>query len=246
MQNSRVRWTASLALAVGLVAIGLLTAAGPGYRAGYFALGTALQRMLAWSAYAGLAAGTLGVVALALNLRGGGRPVLVALIAVAAGATAVTVPWRWQQAAAAVPRIHDITTDTVTPPSFIEVASLRDRLGVPNSLDYTEEVAAEQRAGYPDLAPAFLDVPPPDAYRLALDVARTRGWEIVAADEAGGRIEATDTTFWFGFKDDVAIRVTAMPQGGSRVDVRSVSRVGRSDIGTNAGRIRDYLSALTK
>jgi uncharacterized protein (DUF1499 family) len=69
------------------------------------------------------------------------------------------------------------------------------------------------------------------------------GWEIVAADAAAGRIEATDTTFWFGFKDDVVIRVEA-DGAGSRIDVRSVSRVGVGDVGANARRIRAYLRAL--
>ena len=71
-----------------------------------------------------------------------------------------------------------------------------------------------------------------------------RGWEVLASDDAAHRIEATDTTRWFGFKDDVAIRVSALPDGGSRVDMRSVSRVGRSDIGTNARRIREFLADL--
>ena len=69
------------------------------------------------------------------------------------------------------------------------------------------------------------------------------GWDIVTADKSSGRIEATDTTRWFGFKDDVVVRLT--PWGaGTRVDVRSVSRIGRSDIGTNARRIRQYLDQL--
>ena len=71
------------------------------------------------------------------------------------------------------------------------------------------------------------------------------GWEIVASDPAAGRIEATDTTFWFGFKDDVVVRVAAAPDG-SRVDVRSLSRVGLSDVGTNAARIRKYLDGARK
>jgi uncharacterized protein (DUF1499 family) len=65
----------------------------------------------------------------------------------------------------------------------------------------------------------------------------------VAADSSAGRIEATATTPWFGFKDDVVIRVAPDP-AGSRVDVRSVSRVGQSDVGTNARRIRAYLARL--
>ncbi len=69
------------------------------------------------------------------------------------------------------------------------------------------------------------------------------GWDLVAADAAAGRIEATDTTFWMGFKDDLVIRVRAT-DGGSQVDVRSLSCVGGGDVGANAKRIRAYLKAL--
>jgi uncharacterized protein (DUF1499 family) len=126
----------------------------------------------------------------------------------------------------------------------VEVAAVRQEQRAPNGLEYSDAVAAQQLAGYPDLAPAFLAASPDEAYRKALDLVRARGWEVVASDEAGRRIEATDTTFWFGFKDDVAIRVSAIPDGSSRVDVRSVSRVGRSDVGTNAARIRAFLADL--
>ena len=79
--------------------------------------------------------------------------------------------------------------------------------------------------------------------RAARHAARELGWEIAAAVSGEGRIEATDQTFWFGFKDDVVVRVRAA-DGGSRVDVRSVSRVGRSDVGTNARRIRRFLQRV--
>jgi uncharacterized protein (DUF1499 family) len=81
------------------------------------------------------------------------------------------------------------------------------------------------------------------AFRRAADAARAMGWEMVAADSAAGRVEATATTRWFGFKDDVVVRVR--PDGaGSRIDVRSVSRVGGSDVGANAARIRAYLARV--
>ena len=97
-----------------------------------------------------------------------------------------------------------------------------------------------QRQGYPDLAPLVLKMPPPEALARAEQAARAMGWEIVAVSPQAGLIEATDTTWWFGFKDDVVVRVSAHPDG-SRVDVRSLSRVGASDLGVNAGRIRAYL-----
>ena len=75
---------------------------------------------------------------------------------------------------------------------------------MPNSLDYSDDVAAQQRAGYPEIQPVFLAVPPDEAYRRAMAVVTARGWEVLAGDDASHRIEATDTTRWFGFKDDVA------------------------------------------
>jgi uncharacterized protein (DUF1499 family) len=158
------------------------------------------------------------------------------------GAAAALVPYRWMQQAQRVPPIHDITTDTERPPEFQAVLPLR--ADAPNPAAYGgPEVAAQQRAGYPDIAPLTLELPPAEAYRQALDAAREMGWELVAADSAEGRIEATATTGWFGFKDDVVVRVA--PAGaGSRVDVRSVSRVGKSDVGANAERIREYLARL--
>ena len=105
-------------------------------------------------------------------------------------------------------------------------------------------MALAQRHAYPDIRPLFLPLAPPPAFDRALNAARAAAWEIVAADSASGRIEATATTRWFGFKDDVVVRI-APAASGSRVDVRSVSRVGQSDVGTNAKRIRDYLARLS-
>jgi len=67
---------------------------------------------------------------------------------------------------------------------------------------------------------------------------------VVASDAAAGRIEATATTRWFGFKDDVIVRIRP-EAAGSRVDVRSVSRVGRGDLGANAARVREFLAKLS-
>jgi uncharacterized protein (DUF1499 family) len=90
-----------------------------------------------------------------------------------------------------------------------------------------------------------LKLPPNQAFDRALERAREMGWEIVDANPAHGRIEATATTFWFGFKDDVVVRVSA-DEAGSLIDVRSLSRVGRSDVGANARRIRCYLDGLSE
>ncbi len=139
-----------------------------------------------------------------------------------------------------LPRIHDITTDTEDPPRFTAVLLLRKNAH--NSPEYGgPRIAEQQHAAYPDIRPLLVTMPKAQAFDHALAIARSLGWLIVDANPGEGRIEATDTTFWFGFKDDVVVRVTAAP-GGSRVDVRSESRVGLSDIGTNAARIRSFLS----
>jgi uncharacterized protein (DUF1499 family) len=143
-----------------------------------------------------------------------------------------------------VPRIHDITTDTERPPEFAALRAVRERS--PNGAAYGgPEVAAQQKQGYPDIVPAFLPVPPDRALARAEAAARALGWETVAVAPAEGRLEATASTRWFGFKDDIVVRVTPAP-GGSRVDIRSVSRVGKSDLSANARRIRAFLAALRR
>ncbi len=247
MHTSRWNWLSWLALVLALAGIGMLALSGPSYRMGWVSLGTALRQMLAWGAFAGIGAGVLGLLALVVTgqrASGGGR--VAALLAVVVGLGSAYIPWQWQRTARGVPAIHDISTDTVTPPRYVETAVIRREQAAPNGLEYSAEVAAEQRAAYPDVAPLFLKASPDEAYRKAADLVRARGWEVVAADAAGRRVEATDQTYFFGFKDDVAIRVSAIPDGSSRVDVRSVSRVGRSDIGTNAKRIRAFLADLSK
>jgi uncharacterized protein (DUF1499 family) len=99
---------------------------------------------------------------------------------------------------------------------------------------------------HPDIRTLVSDIPPAQTYERARSVARRMCWNIVDENQAEGRIEATATTRWFGFKDDVVIRIAPSAGNGSRVDIRSVSRVGRSDVGTNTRRIRDFLKKFTE
>jgi uncharacterized protein (DUF1499 family) len=222
------------------VAILLLIGAGPGTRAGLWDFRTGLG-LIRWAAYAGLAGAVLALVALAVTRpRGAGLWILLTTLVVAGAA--VVLPWRWSQQAKRVPPIHDITTDTQDPPEFDAV--LPRRSGAPNPAEYGgDSVAVLQRQAYPDIRPLHLDASPEVAFARALATARAMGWEIVGADTAAARIEATATTRWFGFKDDVVIRIRP-EAAGSRVDVRSVSRVGKSDVGTNAARVRSFLARL--
>jgi len=136
------------------------------------------------------------------------------------------------------PPIHDISTDTTNPPAF-EVLD-ETRAGATNTLEYGgPEVAAAQAAGYPDIAPLETDFSPDAAFERSLEVAQELGWDIIASDADRHRFEATAYTSVFYFADDVVLVVTAQGDG-SRVDMRGVSRVGRSDQGVNAARIRTF------
>ena len=158
-------------------------------------------------------------------------------------AAALVVPLANILPALGAPPIHDITTDPDDPPRFEAVVPLR--AGAPNPLEYGgPALAAAQQAAYPDLLPLAVDSPPSAVLEAARSVAMELGWAIVAVDPARGVLEATATTFWFGFEDDVAVRVRPSAGGGALVDVRSISRVGVGDLGANADRIQAFLARL--
>jgi uncharacterized protein (DUF1499 family) len=149
------------------------------------------------------------------------------------GLAVLYVPLEFRRQARAVPPINDIATDTDNPPRY-----MTQQRSYPGA-----DFARQQHAAYPDIGPVLLAVPPPVAFKKAVAAAEAMGWEVVGADAAAGTLEAVDATKFFGFKDDIAVRVTPTADG-SRIDIRSKSRVGRSDIGTNARRIRAYAERL--
>lgn len=229
-----------IAIALAIVAAALLLVAGPGTRLALWDFGTGFS-LMRWATYTGLAAAASALVMLLLPQlrRGHGRMLGVALVL---GVGVAFVPWNNLRLAKTVPPIHDISTDTTHPPAFVAILPLR--ANAPNPAAYGgPDVAKQQAQAYPDIRPYLITEAPRQAFDQALRAARAMGWQIIASDPATGRIEATDTTPWFGFKDDVVIRV-AHVSDGSRIDVRSVSRVGKSDVGTNARRIRAYLHRL--
>ena len=139
------------------------------------------------------------------------------------------------------PPIHDITTDTANPPQFSEVAQQRRGEGS-NPLQNSPEVIEQQIAAYPQLGTLLSDIPIEQAFDTAQSVAQDLGWEIYHTDRSLGMIEAVDTTAIMAFKDDIVIRVRSNAEG-TLLDLRSVSRVGVSDIGANAARIETFLAA---
>ena len=218
-----------------LVAALLVLAAGPLTR----------FELLNWQAGLGLfvmaallaAIGALWSLANLLRRRGG----TVAVIAAAVGIAAAALPVSVIIAAGDKPPINDISTDTGNPPAFEAIdAALRG--GDASPLDYNPAFAPQQARAYPEVRPLDLPVPPGQAFDLAMK-ACDGGWQIIRADRATGRIEAVEQSRWWGFRDDVVIRLTATDTG-TRVDMRSKSRVGESDLGANARRIAAYLDRL--
>ncbi|MEA3193813.1 MAG: hypothetical protein QOD26_2146 [Betaproteobacteria bacterium] len=219
-----------ITLALAALAVLLLVISGPGTRAGLWPFRVGFG-MFAGALLVGLAAAGAAIVGLASpRLRVRSAPVLVAALML--GAASAAVPLEYLRRVKTLPYINDITTDAERLPQFSPPKP------------YESHFAELQQIGYPDLRPLELALPPTQAFARAAEIARGRGWEITALDESAGRIEAVVTTRWFGFKDDVVIRITSSG-AGSRVDMRSKSRVGRSDLGANARRIREFLAALT-
>lgn len=228
-------------LTLGILGCLTLLVAGPGHRFGlwHFSVSFLLMRVAAWT---GIAAMAISASAAMIRLRRR-LPIFRCLMGLVLGGVSAWIPWHGLQTARSVPPIHDISTDLEQPPRFVDAIALRGDGS--NPVEHGgPELAAQQQSAYPDLQPLIVDLPAPQAIDRALAAAEDLGWAIVATDRARGRIEATDTTFWFGFKDDVVIRVTALDAGRSRIDVRSLSRIGKSDLGANARRIRKYLAAM--
>jgi uncharacterized protein (DUF1499 family) len=238
----RLPWYVQAAFVVAAAGFALVALPGPMYRFGLIDLGPAFTGMR-WGAYAGIGGIALCLIAgIVAFLRAGRRGLVLAVVGIVLGGIAFYLPTSMRAQARSVPAIHDITTDLENPPAFVAIAPLRAE--APNPVTYAgEEVAAQQRNAYPDLQPTILKTDMATAFPKAEAAARSMGWEIVEVAPAEGRIEATATTGWWGFKDDVVIRLREA-EGGIVLDVRSKSRVGRSDLGANAARIRAYLAKV--
>jgi uncharacterized protein (DUF1499 family) len=227
-----------IGLILSFIGAALLLAGPLGSRAGLwpFVIGFLMLALSLLSALIGASLGLVGGVRTGQWLAAGA--------AIVVGLAVVAVPSSVIVSARGKPAIHDITTDPDNPPAFVAILPLR--AGAANPPEYAgSEVAAQQRRTYPDIQPLVVRASAGETFDRALGAVRDLGWEVVASDRSSGRIEAVDTTFWFGFKDDVVIRIAETPaDGGARVDVRSKSRVGVGDLGTNANRVRALLERL--
>jgi hypothetical protein len=230
-----------------LVTLGVLVLAlSPvGYRLGWFGVGIALLRLIPVAlalCAAGLVVSLIAIVRTPAEVGWSGSVAPWAAVAVAIAIS--IVPILGILHARQVPRIHDITTDTDAPPAFVALAAAR--IASPNGLDYEGgQVASAQKAAYPDVKTLFSKLSPDALFARAQQAVRDAGWQVAEANAGQWRIEAVDTTRLYGFKDDIVV-VIRSDANGSRLDMRSASRVGHSDLGVNAARIRAFLARVTQ
>lgn len=247
MRRAGVLWRHILALIAFVVAAGAGAAsvlAGFGYQWKWWTLEQALFGVLPSAVFVALYALLLvvfwGMLSLAARSR---RGIWAATLAGAIALVTFMVPLNQSLRARSLPPIHDITTDMAVPPEFVNALSVRLAWSANPATYAGDEIADLQAQFYPDIQPITLRMNPKEVLSRCLRVIERQGWEVIAVSPQEGRIEAVDTTFWFGFKDDVVVRVRPV-DGGTRVDIRSKSRIGVSDLGTNADRIRRFSRAL--
>jgi hypothetical protein len=246
------RWITIAALVFGLggAAAALIASLGAGQGAWHFSAAFAVLRYAFFAAIAGAVLGLIGLIAARRAHKA--RLMLPNLLAVVAALGFVLYLGSQIRTARSVPAIHDVSTNLDNLPQFSALKLREDYLEKVPDMDRPElkAMAPEQRwksihsEAYGDLRTVRLAMSPEDAIRRAAGLARERGWDIAREDMAAGALEATDTTFFFRFKDDVVVRARPAPGGGSLVDMRSISRVGGSDVGVNAKRVRAFLKDL--
>jgi uncharacterized protein (DUF1499 family) len=234
-------WLALLGLGLSVVAALVGLSSGLGYRLGLWHFRTGLLVLLPAAFWAALAAAALSLLGLLLS-KGARNTLVTGVLGLALALGLTYVPWSWKRTLDRLPYIHDITTDTRNPPQFVAAAKLRQPGDHP--VDYDgPEVAAQQQKAYPDLAPFDTPAPREQVYKAARAAIAVLGMKLTDDNPAEGRLEASHTSLFFGFTDDMVVRVASRPDG-TRVDVRSKSRVGRSDLGQNAKRIRAFLEQV--
>ncbi|MEO8164243.1 MAG: DUF1499 domain-containing protein [Betaproteobacteria bacterium] len=235
-------WLVFAGLSVAILSAAAMVLSGLGYRLDlyHFRIGFTIMRWAFWFALTGA---ILSLAGLVMTAGKPGRILIAALIGIAIGAGTAYVPWSLKQTVEALPFIHDISTDTTNPPEFIAAARLRKPTDHPLTYD-GQEVADLQHKAYPDLVSLMTGAPSDKVFEAAKAAIASMGMQLVEAAPAQGRIEATQTSLLYGFTDDMVVRITPVAEG-TKIDVRSKSRVGRSDVGQNAKRIRTFLHKMT-
>lgn len=234
-----------LAILLSFIAFLLVALSGPLHRFGIIELGTAFSGFK-YGVYTGITALILLATLIIVQIVSKRKMITLtsALTTVIFSTVAIAVPASMLNKGSTAPPIHDISTDLINPPKFIAIAPLR--ADAPNSVEYEGAASAnQQRQAYPELKTLNYDQSKAELIAAVEKASKNLGWALVDTDVSKGVVEATDTTTWFGFKDDIVVRVN--DEGDNRVvDIRSKSRMGASDLGKNAERIHDFIAELDK
>lgn len=249
-------WKARIILWIG-VAVGLATLVAPmGVWLGFWSFGTGFKILGTVNPYTGIvvlacvvAAVSLFIAASIYKTENAVRLATLAMIGAMASGIAWYVPNTFKSPEGqSYPPIHDVSTDLDNMLKFVAVLSLR--ANVPNTTVYggapnmtPERNAKLQREAYPTLTSQYYEESEEAMFTRALSAVNKMGWKLVDAAPEEGRIEATATTFWFRFKDDIVIRIKPA-NGQAQVDARSLSRVGGGDAGANAKRLLGFFELL--
>ncbi len=236
-------------------AVGMALALGGAFAA-YFGIVDALTgfKQLFTATYLALAGGALALVAMTIHVVRHSASMKSVGLAFLISVLLLVYVGMFRNKAQAVPAIHDISTDLADPPTFTKLEIRKDNLDVVpdggradmKALAPAARLAAWQREAYPDIAPLTVTGSVADTVTKITNLAKAHGWAIAISDPSAGHVEATETVSLYRFKDDIAFRVRADPANPAQsiVDARSVSRVGVSDVGVNARRIRTAFAEL--
>ncbi len=237
MKNRPLSWVALIALLMSIITIAVVVLSTMGFRMEWWGYASSLK-ILRGAVYGGVIAIVFSLLGIFITWPGRKRGGLVfSIIGVSILLPSLAMPLYWHYSKSKLPPIQDISTDLENPPEFWEAPT--SRITHPGAA-----VAEQQLMAFPDIQPAMFSEAKDHLFDKAVALVRDFGWKLVSADSSEGRIEATVTTFWYGFKDDVVIRLTET-DAGTKVDMRSTSRFGGGgDGGSNANRIRAFLAAL--
>lgn len=244
-RGSLLPWTITGLLIV-VIGAGIFISSGYGYRKEIWHLYTAMQLFVIGAIVAGFGVLICGAGLYFSRKRHSWRNSLTAIGGMVAGVIIVSMFLYFYTASKIDPPIHDITTDTLNPPKYDVISTFRTEKSNPCTYE-GGVVAKQQEKAYPYVRPLLLDMSFENAFHNALVVARSmKRWKIVNSNATAGKIEAIVTSPWFGLKEDVVVRISAIDPSRSKIDVRSESRIGVNDLGTNAHRIHNYLALVKK
>lgn len=256
MARSRPNWQLwvtrlAVLLSIGGIAAALIAGIGSGMGMWHFRAGFTVLR---YAFYAAAAGGVLALIGIVIGLARRTGPGKLDLVALVAALLFSAYLLQLVATARSVPAIHDVATNLDDLPAFTKLEVRPDNLeNVPDEgrpelarMDPESRWKAVHARAYGDLRTLRVPTEVAETTDLAARLVRSRGWTIASVDRNAGIVEGTATSFFFRFKDDFVVRVRPDRQrtGGSLVDMRSISRVGGSDVGMNAKRIRNFLAEL--